>query len=168
VSSDNLNMFDALRLAGLLHTSNQVDYRAWPSAREVLRMGTRESARACGLGDEVGSLEAGKRADLVLLTRDSYALAVDNDLPAQLVHSENGASVRHVLVDGQVVVRDGKLLTIDEEALFREVATIGASLDQTLAAEAAHLAELEAPIRDTYFRAMAPSVDGIRPSSEFH
>jgi 5-methylthioadenosine/S-adenosylhomocysteine deaminase len=168
VSSDNLNMFDALRLAGLLHTSNQVDYRAWPSAREVLRMGTRESARACGLGDEVGSLEAGKRADLVLLTRDSYALAVDNDLPAQLVHSENGASVRHVLVDGQVVVRDGKLLTIDEEALFREVVTIGASLDQTLAAESAHLADLEAPIRDTYFRAMVPSVDGIRPSSEFH
>ena len=95
--------FGLLRWAGLLHTSNQVDYRDWPSALQVLRMGTIESARACGLADEVGSLEAGKRADLVLLTRDSYHLAADNNLPVQLVYCENGTSIQRVIVNGETV-----------------------------------------------------------------
>jgi 5-methylthioadenosine/S-adenosylhomocysteine deaminase len=167
-SNDNLNMYEALRFAALVHTSNQVDYREWPSARQVLRMGTMGSARACGLADEVGSLEVGKRADVVLLSRDSYALAADNDLPAQLVYCENGASIQMVIVNGEVVVEQGRLLTIDEEALFREVGTTRASLQEGFAAEVAQAMRLEGPLRQMYFRVAGESVDGISPSATFH
>jgi len=166
-SNDNLNMWESLRWAGLLHTSNQVDYRDWPSARQVLRMGTVASAHACGLADQVGSLEAGKRADLVLLSRDSYHLAADNNLPVQLVYCENGASIDSVYVDGQLVVHGGKLLTIDEDALFREVGLAREALEEGFAAEVARAAALEAPLREMYFRLMGESVDGISPSAAF-
>ena len=167
-SNDNLNMWESLRWAGLLHTSNQVDYCDWPTARQVLRMGTVASARACGLQDQVGSLEAGKRADLVLLTRDSYHLAADNNLPVQLVYCENGASIDSVYVDGQLVVHGGKLLTIDEDALFREVGLTRDALEEGFAAEVARAAELEGPLREMYFRLMGESVDGLSPSAPFH
>jgi 5-methylthioadenosine/S-adenosylhomocysteine deaminase len=167
-SSDHLNMYEALRWAGLVHTSNQVDYRAWPSALQVLRMGTIESARACGLADEVGSLEAGKRADLVLLSRDSYHLAANNNLPVQLVYCENGTSIQRVIVNGETVVRDGKLTTIDEPALFREVGAARASLQEGFAAEVERAGDLEAPLREMYLRLAAQSVDGISPSATFH
>jgi 5-methylthioadenosine/S-adenosylhomocysteine deaminase len=166
-SSDHLNMYEAMRWAGLLHTSNQVDYHEWPSALRVLRMATLESARACGLADEIGSLEAGKRADLVLLTRDSYHLAADNNLPVQLVYNENGASIERVIVNGEMVVRDGKLTTIDEQALFREVSASRASLQEGFAAEVARAGDLEAPLREMYFRVARESVDGISPSATF-
>jgi 5-methylthioadenosine/S-adenosylhomocysteine deaminase len=166
-SSDHLNMFEALRCAALLHTSNQMDYREWPSARQVLRMGTLGSARACGLADQVGSLEVGKRADVVLLTRDSYHLAADNNLPVQLVYCENGTSIQMVIVDGQVVVENGKLLTIDEEALFRDVGAARASVQDGFVAEVAKATELEGPLRDMYFRVAGESLDGVSPSATF-
>jgi 5-methylthioadenosine/S-adenosylhomocysteine deaminase len=166
-SSDHLNMYESMRWAGLLHTSNQVDYREWPSALRVLRMATMESARACGLANEIGSLEAGKRADVVLLTRDSYHLAADNNLPVQLVYNENGASIDRVIVNGEVVVRDGRLTTIDEAALFREVGAARASLQEGFAAEVARAGDLEAPLREMYFRLAQQSVDGISPSATF-
>ena len=165
--NDNLNMWESLRWAGLLHTSNLIDYRDWPSARQVLRMGTQASARACGLADEVGSLEAGKRADLVLLTRDSYHLAADNNLPVQLVYCENGASIDSVYVDGELVVHDGKLLTIDEDSLFREVGATREALEDGLAADVAGAASLEAPLREMYRRVAAEPFDGVSPSAAF-
>ncbi len=166
-SSDSLNMFESLRWAGLLHASNQVDYSAWPSARQVLRMATMGSAQACGLAAEVGSLEVGKRADVVLLTRDSYHLAADNNLPVQLVFSENGASIRMVIVDGEVVVEEGRLLTIDEAALFREVGAARAACQAAFNVEVAKAAELDPPLREMYFRVAAASVEGIEPSTLF-
>ncbi|HZU05825.1 MAG TPA: amidohydrolase [Chloroflexota bacterium] len=167
-SNDTLNMFETMRLAALLHTSNQVDYREWPSARQVLRMATQAGAAACGLADQIGSLEPGKRADIVLLTRDSYHLAADNDLWVQLVYCENGASIDMVLVDGQIVFANGKLLTIDEEALFREVGAARTALDADFRREVARAAELEAPLREMYFRLMREPVDDLSPSAVFY
>src|SRR3954453_19004078 len=148
--NDNLNMWESLRWAGLLHTSNLIHYREWPTARQVLRMGTQASARACGLADEVGSLEVGKRADLVLLTRDSYHLAADNNLPVQLVYCENGASVETVLVDGEIVVENGRLTTIDEPPLYREVGRLREGLRGRYEDEIARAATLDAPLRAMY------------------
>jgi 5-methylthioadenosine/S-adenosylhomocysteine deaminase len=166
-SSDNFNMFEAMRLAGLLHTSNQVDYRDWPSARQVLRMATVNAARACNLQDQVGSLEVGKRADIVLLRRDSYALAIDNDLPVQLVYCETGSSVDTVLVDGEIVVQDGRCTRVDEQDLYRQVSAARTALQPGVAAELAASAALEPPIREMWHRVAGLPLPDMTPGAWF-
>lgn len=118
MSSDNLNLFEAMRLAGLVgnvrfpHATER-----WISAVEVWRMATVGSARALGLGTDVGAIEPGRKADLVLLRADSTYLAPLNDVLGSLVYAETGAAVDTVLVDGRVVVKGGRVLTVDEDRL---------------------------------------------------
>ena len=165
-SSDNFNMFEAMRLAGLLHTSNQIDYRDWLPARQVLRMATLNGARAAGLGAETGSLEPGKRADLVLLSRDSVHWAARNDPLVQLVYCENGSSVDKVFVDGDLVVDSGRMVTLDEQALYEEVGRMRDSLEPAVRESHAAVAPLEGPIHDMWDR-LKPQPLGFEPSAVF-
>lgn len=166
-SSDHFNMFEAMRLAALLHTSNQVDYREWPSARQALRMATINGARACGLEREIGSLEVGKRADLLVLTRNSYHLAPENDLVKQLVYCENGSSIELVMVDGQVVVRNGRLTTLDEQAVYWRVRQARAELEAVVREERERALALEPPLREMYFRVMGRPYSDVRPGLDY-
>jgi 5-methylthioadenosine/S-adenosylhomocysteine deaminase len=165
-SSDNFNMFEALRLAGLLHTSNQVDYRDWPSARRVFRMATRDAARAVRMEEEIGSLEVGKRADLVTLTRDSVHWAARNEPYVQLVYSENGTSIDRVFVGGAEVVSGGRVTSIDEVALYRAVGEARASLDEAVASSRETVAPLEGPIHEMW-EALRDRRVGVEPSADF-
>jgi cytosine/adenosine deaminase-related metal-dependent hydrolase len=83
-------------------------------------MATAGGARAMGLGDELGALEAGRRADLILLDLDTLGFVPLNDPVRQVVYCEHGGSVRTVIVGGRVVVDEGKLTTIDLAALIEE------------------------------------------------
>lgn len=166
-SSDNFNMFEALRLAGLLHTSNQVDYRDWPSARRVLRMATRDAARAVRMEDEIGSLEVGRLADLVTLTRDSVHWAARNDPTVQLVYSENGSSIDRVFVGGAEVVSGGRVTAIDEVALYRAVGEARASLEEAVSTSRAAVAPLEEPIHEMWETLRDRPVPGVEPSAIF-
>ena len=166
-SSDNFNMFEALRLAGLLHTSNQVDYRDWPSARQVLRMATRAAARAVRMEDEIGSLEAGRLADVVALTRDSAHWASRNDPFVQLVYSENGSSIERVFVGGREVVANGRVTTVDEIALYRAVGDARAALAEAVTSSRATVAPLEGPIHDPWQALRDIPVAGVEPSAVF-
>jgi cytosine/adenosine deaminase-related metal-dependent hydrolase len=166
-SSDNFNMFEALRLAGLLHTTNRVDYGEWPSARQVLAMATRAASRAVRLEDRVGALETGRLADLVLLSRDSPAWAALNDPYIQLVYSENGSSVDRVFVGGREVVRDGRVTTIDEAAVYRAAGEARASLAEAVATSRAIVAPIEGPIREMWHALRDVDVDGVEPSAVF-
>ena len=166
-SSDTFNMFEALRLGGLLHTTNRVAYEAWPSARQVLGMATRAAARAIRLEDRVGALETGRLADLVLLTRDSPAWAALNDPYVQLVYSENGSSVDRVYVGGREVVRGGRVTTIDEEAVYRAAGEARRALAEPVAASRAIVAPIEGPIREMWHALRDVALDGIEPSAVF-
>lgn len=166
-SSDNFNMFEALRLAGLLHTSNQVDYDAWLPARRVLRMATVDAARAAGLADEIGSLEVGKRADIMLLRRDSVHWAARNDPFVQAVYSENGSSIETVFVDGVARVDGGRMVGLDEERLYEEVSAARASLEEAAAASADAVAPVSGPIREMWRRLRDRPLDGVEPMSHF-
>ena len=165
-SSDNFNMFEAMRLAGLLHTSNQIDYEDWLPARQVLRMATVNGARAAGLGAETGSLEAGKRADLVLLSRDSVHWAAANDPLVQLVYCENGSSVDKVFVDGELVVDGGRMTTLDEQALFAEVSEVRAALEPAAREAHAAVAPLARPVHEMWDRLKDQPL-GYEPSALF-
>lgn len=118
MSSDNQNLFEAMRLAGLVGNVRFPHHTArWLEKADVWRMATVNGARALGLDGEVGAIEPGRQADLVLLRANSTYLAPRSDVLGSLVYVETGASVDTVLVGGRVLVRGGRVLTVDEDKL---------------------------------------------------
>jgi cytosine/adenosine deaminase-related metal-dependent hydrolase len=97
------------------------DYPSWPSAGEIFRAATVGGAKSVGLGNEIGRIEEGKRADLSILSLDSPRFTPLNDAVTHLVYAESGASVETVLVDGEVVVRDRQVSRVDEQEVLAEV-----------------------------------------------
>jgi len=166
-SSDNLNMFEATRLAGLLHTSNLVPWDAWPSAARVLRMATRDAARAVRKEGELGALQAGWIADVVTLSRDSVHWAAVNDPLVQLVFCEDGRSVEDVFVGGRQVVAAGRVTTVDEAALYRAVGDARAALQDRVAAAHAEIAPIVGPLREMYESLWSRPVPGVEMPRRF-
>ena len=143
-------LFEAMKLAALLPKVARTDYgdESWLTAQDAFTMATVGGARALNLQDEVGEIEPGKRADLVLLSRRTTTLTPLNDPIWQLVYSENGSAVDTVLVNGRVVVDGGRVTTLDVEVLLAEApGAIAELLEQNR--ELRELAELqEGPLRD--------------------
>jgi 5-methylthioadenosine/S-adenosylhomocysteine deaminase len=113
--NNHLDMFQEMRLAATLQA-----VRVGPgivTARDVLWMATRGGARALGLEDEIGTVEAGKRADLILIRRGQPHQAPDCDPYGTLVYATCAGDVRTVLVDGEVLVTDGQPLRWDSAEL---------------------------------------------------
>jgi len=121
-ANDGSNLFDALKLAALLQNLDGPTPTSAPHGRAALRMATAGGARSMGLEEEVGALTAGRRADVVVIDLDSLGFTPLNDPVRQLVYCENGSSVRTVLVNGRVVVEEGRLVTLDQRALREEAA----------------------------------------------
>jgi 5-methylthioadenosine/S-adenosylhomocysteine deaminase len=113
--NNQLDMFSEMRLAATLQAVARVP-GALP-AREVLWMATREGARALGLDREIGSIEVGKRADLIIVDRDRPHLATAPDPFSALVYAARASDVRTTIVDGEVLVDDFRLLRDDASAL---------------------------------------------------
>ena len=110
--NNRLDAFEEMRLAALIQKP-RLGSDALPAA-QVLELATLGGARALGLESEIGSIEAGKCADLVALDLDGpHAQPEDADLISRIVYSARAADVRHVIVDGRIVVRDGELKTAD-------------------------------------------------------
>jgi 5-methylthioadenosine/S-adenosylhomocysteine deaminase len=114
-SNNDLDMMEEMDLAAKLQKTYRVDPRAL-GAKGALEMATIEGARALHMEKEIGSLETGKKADLVILT-----LGVPNAVPmydvySQIVYALKASEVRTVVVRGKILLRDGKLLTVDETA----------------------------------------------------
>ena len=119
-SSDNQIMFDAMKLAGLIHNLRSTDHRRWPSSRDVVRMATANGAAALGMEGDLGELRPGKLADIALLDTKTLLFTPFNDAFRHLCYAENGSSVHSVIVDGRLVVEGGRVLTADEETIAEE------------------------------------------------
>ena len=126
-SNDSQSMLEALKAAALLQKVARLDPRAL-GARDVLTMATIEGARCLGLDGVVGSLEPGKRADVVRLTGDRPGLANVHDPYQQVVYAASPADVADVWVDGRRLVMDGHLLGHDLAALVRASRPLAAEL----------------------------------------
>jgi guanine deaminase len=122
------SMFEAMKGAAMAAKLQDWEFARWPTAMDTLEMATLGSARALGLGDQVGSLEPGKQADLVVLRRDVPAFTPLNDVVWQLVHGVPDAAVDRVIVGGRTVVDGGRLLTLDEPATLAAAAERGRRL----------------------------------------
>jgi guanine deaminase len=118
MAADNQNLFEAMRVAGLAGTVRfPYDQARWLDGPAVWAMATTGGARALGWGDEIGAIAPGRKADLVILRRDSSFLRPLNHVVNALVFAETGADVETVLVDGRVVLEHGRVLTVDEARL---------------------------------------------------
>ena len=123
-ANDTSSLFDGLKLAALLQNLDGPIPRAVSPARSALRMATAGGARSMGMADGLGALEPGRRADVILLDLDAFGYVPLNDPVRQVVYTETGASVRTVLVNGRVIVDEGRLTTLDLPALRAEAREI--------------------------------------------
>jgi 5-methylthioadenosine/S-adenosylhomocysteine deaminase len=117
--NNRLDMFTEMRTAALLQKALHGP-EAMPASR-VLRMATIEGANAIGIGDEIGSIETGKKADLILISLARLELTPRPvDIVSGIVYASQPSDVRTVIIDGQLVKTDGKLLTLDEHQVIKE------------------------------------------------
>ena len=116
--NNRLDMFTEMRTAALLQKVRR-GAEALP-ARRALRMATADGARALGLAAEVGSIEAGKRADLTILDLGRLHLTPRPDVVSTVVYAAEARDVRTVLIGGRVVMSDGQLTTLDEREVLAE------------------------------------------------
>jgi 5-methylthioadenosine/S-adenosylhomocysteine deaminase len=124
--NNRLDIFDEMRLAATLQA-----VRHGPGAlpaRDVMWMATRGGAQALGLDSEIGSLEPGKRADLIVVARDGAHLQPDRDPWSTLVYAARGPDVRLTMVDGEVVVSDFLLTRDDTKEIVAGARTAAAEL----------------------------------------
>lgn len=116
--NNRLDAFEEMRLAALIQKP-RLGPESLPAA-QVLDLATLGGARALGLEAEIGSIEVGKRADLIALDLDGpHAQPDEADLISRIVYSARAADVRHVVVDGRVVVKEGVLKTANVEEIRR-------------------------------------------------
>jgi 5-methylthioadenosine/S-adenosylhomocysteine deaminase len=126
-SNNSMDMLAEARLAALVGKMRADDPEALPVG-QMVRMLTIDGARALGLDGLIGSIEVGKRADLVVFDANRLEATPAHDPAANLIYSLGPRSVRDVLVDGALLVREGKLTRDDEAALARRHRTHGRPL----------------------------------------
>lgn len=122
------SMFEVMKLAAILGRVTDPDPRSWPTAPDALQAATLGGAGAVGLEDQIGSLEAGKSADLVILRRDHPALIPLHDPVAQVVFGRPESAVDEVWVRGRRLVADGRVVGLDRDGLLAEAAARGTHL----------------------------------------
>jgi cytosine/adenosine deaminase-related metal-dependent hydrolase len=126
-SNDGNDLYATLKVAGLLHKLWDVDFERWLGAREAWRMATRGGAQAAG-DDALGTLEPGRRADLVLLDLESRVFTPMNDPLQHVVFCSTTSAVHSTMVGGRWVLRDGEVAGVDEAAILAEGRALGRTL----------------------------------------
>jgi 5-methylthioadenosine/S-adenosylhomocysteine deaminase len=115
-SNNTLDMFETMKFASLLQKMTCHDPSVLP-AYKVLKMATINGAKALGIENQVGSLEVGKKADIILVDLSKPHLKPLHDLCASLVYSARGSDVDTVIVDGKILMQDRQVKTLDEETV---------------------------------------------------
>jgi 5-methylthioadenosine/S-adenosylhomocysteine deaminase len=124
--NNRLDMFEEIRLATMIQSVRRAPGAL--TARDAVWMATREGARALGLENEIGSIDAGKRADLIVIDRSRPELAPDRDVWSTLAFAATGRDVRMTMVDGEVVVDNFELTQLDRSAVTAEARAAAATL----------------------------------------
>jgi len=130
-SNNDLNMMEEMDLAAKLQKTARVDPRAL-GAHGALEMATIEGARALHMEKEIGSLETGKKADLVVLNLNLPNAVPMYDVYSQVVYALKASEVETVVVGGKILLKDGKLLTVDEAAAMAKAKEYAAKVQASL------------------------------------
>lgn len=119
-STNTLDMFEEIKSAAYLQKVIHKSATAI-SGYDVLKMATIEGAKALGLEKEIGSLEIGKKADMILIDLDKPHLIPVHDIYSTLAYSVNGADVEMVMIDGKIVMENYHIVTVDEDLVKKQV-----------------------------------------------
>ncbi len=157
-TDDSVNLWFVAKTAALLHTLAMPDWRQWPQPAEMLTALTRGGARAMRRADKLGQLAVGFDADLILLDLDTVAFTPLNDLRRQLIHCEDGGSVRTTIVGGRVVFDAGRITGVDEPALRAEMRELMAAGREQQMRAAQEALRLEPYYREMVLRAASEDV----------
>ena len=132
-SNNDLDLWEEMRLAAFLQKVEQMNPEVLP-ALTVLRMATSGGATAIGMGDEIGSLEVGKRADIIQVAFDDVHHIPTFDIVSHLVYVTDEQDVTTVVVDGQVLMHDRQMLTLHTDKIAMEARELAAEIQASLAA----------------------------------
>lgn len=157
-STDTCNMLNSVSLTAVLNKVRGDDNERWIGAKDAWRAATIGGAVALGRGADLGAVEVGRTADLVLFRLDRIPFAPLNDALRQLVYAERGASIDTVLVDGAVVMSDGRLTGVDEGAIVAEIAAEHAKLEPLIAEAERSVSRMRPALERIYRRCLAHPV----------
>jgi 5-methylthioadenosine/S-adenosylhomocysteine deaminase len=118
-SNNRMTLVDEMWLTSLIHKGRLLDPTAVP-AEDILAMVTSEGARAVLWEDEIGSIEVGKKADITIINPDTATMLPMHDPIANMVTSMRTENVESVMVDGKWIMREGKILVVDEQQIIAE------------------------------------------------
>ncbi|MDH5460225.1 MAG: amidohydrolase [Candidatus Bathyarchaeota archaeon] len=118
-SNNTLDMFETMKIAALLQKLLYLDPTVL-SAYEVLEMATIDGAKALGLDEKIGSLEVGKKADVILIDLSKPHLKPLHDIYASIVYSARGGDVDTVIIDGEILMKNRQMKTLDEQAVMEK------------------------------------------------
>jgi len=130
-SNNDLDLFREMDTAAKLHKVNLFDPTVM-DAKTVLKMATRDGAKAIGLDNHIGSLEPGKQADVIILDTDKPHLVPMYNSVSHLIYTAQGSDVRDVMVAGRILVRNKNLLTLDLEDILERVTQLSGYIKKKL------------------------------------
>lgn len=122
-SNDGQNMFEALKYAGLLQKVTEPDYTKWLDSKKLLKMVYANAAKSLMRSKEVGAIEEGRAADIVVMDKSNVNFIPEHRIENHLVYCENGESVEKVFSNGKMIYDDGKVLTVEEKEILRKINT---------------------------------------------
>jgi 5-methylthioadenosine/S-adenosylhomocysteine deaminase len=126
-SNNDVDLFAEMDMAAKLHKVHRLDPTVM-TARQTLAMATMGGARVLGAHQEIGSLEAGKKADIIVLDLDKPHLTPMYHIDSQLVYAAKGSDVTHSVINGRIVMRDRKLTCLDEREIMARVNEMSGAL----------------------------------------
>ncbi|MCY0902705.1 MAG: amidohydrolase [Firmicutes bacterium] len=126
-SNNRLDLFAEMGFAALLHKGVRMDPLAM-DAYTMLEMATIGGARALGMAGAIGSLETGKRADILFIDMDAPNMKPMYDVVSHLVYAIDAGNVDTVIIDGRIIMEDRQLLTLNESATLDDVTSLGAKI----------------------------------------
>ena len=121
LSSDNRNMFEAMRLACFVSRVHSFDVSAWLDSREALTAATESGAKALGFGGRLGRLAKGYLADIVVLDLNALQFVPLNNPLNQVVHAEDGTAVESVMIGGRLVLDHGRFTGFDLANIIKRI-----------------------------------------------
>jgi 5-methylthioadenosine/S-adenosylhomocysteine deaminase len=129
-SNNNLDLFSEMDVAAKLHKVNRLDSTIM-EARSLVKMATIDGAKAIGLGDQIGSIEPGKKADLIILDSLKPHLVPMYNPMSQITYAVCGSDVRDVIIGGKVVIRNHHFLTLDLNELLEKAIRFCTTIKET-------------------------------------